>query len=52
MHAFWDFLEQFMRVESLLFPGSYVAHMHDKLVRDLFAPPNTQAAIKCYAASF
>jgi hypothetical protein len=52
MHAFGDFLEHFMRVESLLFPGPYIAYMHDKLVNDLFVPLNTQAALKCHAAGF
>jgi hypothetical protein len=52
MHAFWDCLEHFKRVGSLLFPGPYIAYMHDKLVNDLFVPPNTQAALKCYAAGF
>jgi hypothetical protein len=41
-----------MRVESLLFPGPYIAYMHDKLVNDLFVPLNTQAALKCHAAGF
>jgi hypothetical protein len=26
--------------------------MHYNLVNDLFVPPNTQAALKCYAAGF
>jgi hypothetical protein len=26
--------------------------MHDELENDLLVPPNTQAALKCYAAGF
>jgi hypothetical protein len=52
MHAFWDCLEHFMRMESLLFHGPYIAYMDDKLVNGLFVPPNTQAALKCYATGF
>jgi hypothetical protein len=52
MHAFWDCFEHSRRVESLLFPGPYIAYMHYNLVNDLFVPPNTQAALKCHAAGF
>jgi hypothetical protein len=52
MNAFWDCLEHFKRVESLLFPGPYIAYMHDELVNGLLVPPNTQAALKWYAAGF
>jgi hypothetical protein len=52
MHAFWDCLEHFMRVESLLFHGPYIGYIDHKLVNDLFVPPNTQAALKCYAIGF